>query len=60
MPLMRVRDLPDCIRDAMVEAEYDDCTTPEEWFRRWLEWEGIVGYHDDILSAVRELGIGGE
>lgn len=60
MPLMKVHDLPDGVREQMLEADYSDATTPEEWFRRWLEWEGIVGYDAAILATVRALKIGGE
>lgn len=55
--LIDIRDLPDLVRADMEDAEYTGLATAEEWFRRWCEWEGIVGYHATILSVVRSLGL---
>lgn len=55
--MINIADLPDTIRSEMEEAGYTGSATPEEWFQRWLEWNGIIGYEDSILAAVRSLGL---
>jgi len=29
---------------------------PREFFKMWLEWNGILGYADDVLELVEALG----
>lgn len=30
------------------------CATPHELFDRWLTYEGIIGYTDEILAVLHE------
>ena len=49
----------DIIATLIDDAEYDEQEvmnmTPYELIDKWLEWEGIIGYTEDILEAVSEV-----
>lgn len=33
-----------------------ECATPHELFEFWCNYEGLIGYADDILSALEDCG----
>lgn len=49
----------DIIATLIDDAEYDEQEvmnmTPYELIDKWLKWEGIIGYTEDILEAVSEV-----
>ena len=42
--------------DDPIEQELIPDMSSRELFQTWLEWEGIIGYTDDIIRALRESG----
>lgn len=49
----------DIINVLIDEAEYDEQEVMEmsnyELIDKWLTWEGIIGYTEDIISAVLDV-----
>lgn len=49
----------DVINVLIDEAEYDEKEVMEmsnyELIDKWLTWEGIIGYTEDIISAVLDV-----
>ena len=49
----------DVINVLIDEAEYDEQEVMEmsnyELIDKWLTWEGIIGYTEDIISAVLDV-----
>lgn len=42
-------------REMNLDPEYVDMDA-EQMFRNWLEWEGISGYDQKIIRALRDCG----
>ena len=53
---MKTHELPQDVVEDLKEnhsVEEIERMSPKEVFRRWLEWEGIIGFEDSILALAR-------